>query len=122
MSSFKHTRTALFGLTFVIIMFMSNGLFAAFGQSTNFEGPFVGVAMKGAYVDQKENREDTPLPPATYFDESFRLLSEAGLNHVRFLFYWEAYEKNPQGFMNELEQVANAADKYGIKVIYDNHQ
>lgn len=122
MSSFKHARTALFGLTFVLIMFMSNGLFAAFGQSTNLEGPFVGVAMKGAYVDQKENREDTPLPPATYFDESFRLLSEAGLNHVRFLFYWEAYEKNPQGFMNELEQVANAADKYGIKVIYDNHQ
>ncbi len=122
MSSFKHARTALFGLTFVLIMFMSNGLFAAFGQSTNFEGPFVGVAMKGAYVDQKENREDTPLPPSTYFDESFRLLSEAGLNHVRFLFYWEAYEKNPQGFMNELEQVANAADKYGIKVIYDNHQ
>jgi hypothetical protein len=101
---------------------MSSGHFAAFGQSTNLEGPFVGVAMKGAYVDQKENRENTPLPPATYFDESFRLLSEAGLNHVRFLFYWEAYEKNPQGFMNEIEQVANAADKYGIKVIYDNHQ
>ena len=122
MSSFKHARTALFGLTFVLIIFMSSGHFAAFGQSTNFEGPFVGVAMKGAYVDQKENRENTPLPPATYFDESFRLLSEAGLNHVRFLFYWEAYEKNPQGFMNEIEQVANAADKYGIKVIYDNHQ
>jgi len=101
---------------------MSSGHFASFGQSTNLEGPFVGVAMKGAYVDQKENRENTPLPPATYFDESFRLLNEAGLNHVRFLFYWEAYEKNPQGFMNEIEQVANAADKYGIKVIYDNHQ
>lgn len=122
MSSFKHARTALFGLTFVLIILMSSGHFVAFGQSTNFEGPFVGVAMKGAYVDQKENREDTPLPPATYFDESFKLLSEAGLNHVRFLFYWEAYEKNPQGFMNEIEQVANAADKYGIKVIYDNHQ
>jgi len=122
MSSFKHARTALFGLTFVLIIFMSSGHFAVFGQSTNLEGPFVGVAMKGAYVDQKENRENTALPPATYFDESFKLLSEAGLNHVRFLFYWEAYEKNPQGFMNEIEQVANAADKYGIKIIYDNHQ
>lgn len=122
MSSLKHAKTALLGLTFVLIIFMSNGHFAAFGQSTNFEGPFVGVAMKGGQVDQKENRENTPLPPATYFDESFRLLKDAGLNHVRFLFYWEAYEKNPQGFMNELEQVANAADKYGIKVIYDNHQ
>ena len=122
MSSFKHARSALFGLTFVLIILMSSGHFAVFGQSTNLQGPFVGVAMKGAYVDQKENRENTPLPPATYFDESFRLLSEAGLNHVRFLFYWEAYEKNPQGFMNEIGQVANAADKYGIKVIYDNHQ
>jgi len=122
MGSFKHARTALVGLTFVLIIWMSSGHFASFGQSTNLEGPFVGVAMKGAYVDQKENRENTPLPPATYFDESFKLISEAGLNHVRFLFYWEAYEKNPQGFMNEIEQVANAADKYGIKVIYDNHQ
>jgi len=50
------------------------------------------------------------------------MISEAGLNHVRFLFYWEAYEKNPELFMKEIESVAKAADKYGIKVIYDNHQ
>lgn len=122
MSSFKHARTALFGLTFVLIILMSNVSFTAFGQSKNFEGPFVGVAMKGGYTDQKENRANTQLPPPTYIDESFRLLSEAGLNHVRFLFYWEAYEKNPQAFMNELEQVANAGDKYGIKIIFDHHQ
>ena len=24
--------------------------------------------------------------------------------------------------MNEIEQVANTADKYGIKIVYDNHQ
>jgi hypothetical protein len=101
---------------------MSNGHFAAFGQSTDGDHPFVGAAMKGYFVDQKENRENTLAPPSNYFDESFRLMKDAGLNHVRFLFYWEAYEKNPQGFMSELEQVANAADKYGVKVIYDNHQ
>lgn len=122
MSSLKNAKTALFGLTFVLIIFMSNGHFAAFGQSTDVDGPFVGAAMKGYFVDQKENRENTLAPPANYFDESFRLIKDAGLNHVRFLFYWEAYEKNPQGFMSELEQVANAADKYGVKVIYDNHQ
>ena len=122
MSNLKHAKTALFGLTFVLIIFMSNGHFAAFGQSADVDGPFVGAAMKGYFVDQKENRENTLAPPANYFDESFRLMKDAGLNHVRFLFYWEAYEKNPQGFMSELEQVANAADKYGVKVIYDNHQ
>ena len=44
------------------------------------------------------------------------------MNHVRYTFYWEAYAVNPTAFMNELQMVANAMDKYGIKVIYDNHQ
>jgi hypothetical protein len=40
---------------------------------------------------------------------------------VRYVFYWEAYEKNPELFMQELQTVAKTADRYGIKVIYDNH-
>jgi hypothetical protein len=103
-------------------MFMANGVIAAGAQSPTADNPLVGVAMKGGYVDQKENQNDTALPPANYFDESFKLIKDAGLNQARFLFYWEAYEKNPQAFMNELEQVANLGDKYGIKIIYDNHQ
>ena len=122
MSSLKQTNSILLGITFVLIMLMTNGVIAGFAQSSALDSPLVGVAMKGMYVDQKENRENTALPPATYFDESFKLIKDAGLNHARFLFYWEAYEKNPQAFMDELEQVANAADKNGIKVIYDNHQ
>ncbi|HEY6949896.1 MAG TPA: cellulase family glycosylhydrolase [Nitrososphaeraceae archaeon] len=101
---------------------MTNGVIVAVGQLPTADSPLVGVAMKGGYVDQKENQNDTSLPPPNYFDESFKLIKDAGLNHARFLFYWEAYEKNPQAFMSELEQVANLADKYGIKVIYDNHQ
>ncbi|HKX20542.1 MAG TPA: cellulase family glycosylhydrolase, partial [Nitrososphaeraceae archaeon] len=101
---------------------MTNGVIVAVGQAPTADSPLVGVAMKGGYVDQKENQNNTSLPPANYFEESFKLMKDAGLNHARFLFYWEAYEKNPQAFMNELEQVANLADKNGIKVIYDNHQ
>jgi len=122
MSSFRQNTPVLFGLSLVISLFMTNGIIVASAQPSTVDNTLVGVAMKGAYVDQKQNRPDTALPPATYFDESFKLLKEAGLNHARFLFYWEAYEKNPQAFMNEIEQVANVADKYGIKVIYDNHQ
>ncbi|TLX68213.1 MAG: glycoside hydrolase family 5 protein [Thaumarchaeota archaeon] len=118
----KHTKSVLFGFTFVLILFMTNGAIFAFAQSSAPDNTLVGVVMKGANVNQKQAREATPLPPANYFDESFKLISEAGLNHVRFLFYWEAYEKNPELFMKELDAVANAADKYGIKVIYDNHQ
>ena len=36
--------------------------------------------------------------------------------------YWEAYENNPSLFLQELESVANLADKFGLKLIYDNHQ
>lgn len=122
MSSLRHSKSILFGLTFVLIMSMTFGVIAAFGQSSSLDSPLVGVVMKGGVTDQKQVRNDTSLPPANYFNESFKLIKDAGLNHVRFLLYWEAYEKNPQAFMNELEQVANLADKYGIKVIYDNHQ
>ncbi len=78
--------------------------------------------MKGAYVNVKENNYEDPSAPPNYINDSFKIISQAGLDHVRFLFYWEAYEKNPQLFMKEIESVANAADKWGIKVIYDNHQ
>ena len=122
MSSLRDPKSILFFLTFALIMFMTNGVIVAVGQAPTADSPLVGVAMKGGYVDQKENQNNTSLPPANYFEESFKLMKDAGLNHARFLFYWEAYEKNPQAFMNELEQVANLADKYGIKVIYDNHQ
>jgi len=122
MSSLRHSKSILFGLTFVLIMSMAIGGIAAFAQSSSPDSPLAGVVMKGGATDQKQVRNDTSLPPANYFDESFKLIKDAGLNHVRFLLYWEAYEKNPQAFMNELEQVANLADKYGIKVIYDNHQ
>jgi hypothetical protein len=88
----------------------------------NNHEPLNGVAMKGAYVSVKQNNYDVPSPPPNYIDDSFKLISEAGLNHVRFLIYWEAYEMNPDAFMKEIQSVADAADKWGIKVIYDNHQ
>ena len=122
MSSLRHSKFILFGVTFVLIMSMAIGLISASAQSSSPDTPLVGVVMKGGVTDQKQVRNDTSVPPANYFEESFKLLKDAGLNHARFLLYWEAYEKNPQAFMNELEQVASLADKYGIKVIYDNHQ
>ncbi len=86
------------------------------------QGPLNGVVMKGVYVNMKQDDNGAPSASPNYIDNSFKMISEAGLNHVRFLFYWEAYEKNPQLFMKEIESVANAADKWGVRVIYDNHQ
>jgi hypothetical protein len=44
------------------------------------------------------------------------------MNHVRYIFYWEAYEKNPSLFLRELDAVASTADRWNLKVLYDNHQ
>jgi hypothetical protein len=44
------------------------------------------------------------------------------MNHIRYVLYWQAYEKDPLSFINELQTVASLADKWGLHVIYDNHQ
>ena len=83
---------------------------------------FFGVNMKGYYTSMPQSRTIGSVMPQNFFDDSFRLISEAGMNHVRFVFYWESYVKDPTNFMLELQSVAQAADKNNINVIYDNHQ
>ena len=78
--------------------------------------------MKGYHTSMPQSRTIGSIMPANYFDDSFKLISEAGMNHVRFVFYWESYERDPTNFMLELQSVAEAADKYNVNVMYDNHQ
>ena len=94
-----------------------------FAQLISGNQPYYGVDMRGVHtaVSQQKNSTIESLPP-NYYEDSFRILHDAGMNHVRYTLYWEAYVVNPTAFMNELQMVANAADKYGINVIYDNHQ
>ena len=83
---------------------------------------FIGVNVRGEYTNLQHERYPDSVFPKNYYDDSFSLIRDAGMNLVRYLFYWEAYERNPELFIQELQTVANVADKYGIKVIYDNHQ
>jgi hypothetical protein len=85
--------------------------------------PYLGINMRGYYTSMAQSRESKFLFPNNYYESSFQILSKTpAIDHVRYRFYWESYIKNPTAFMKEIEQVANTADKYGIKVIYDNHQ
>jgi len=84
--------------------------------------PFNGVNMHGFYTRTAQARDGNNDLPPNYFDESLKIISTSGMNHVRFPFFWEAYVKNPNEFIQELETVAAAADKYNVKVLYDNHQ
>jgi hypothetical protein len=85
---------------------------------------YMGVNVRGLYTSLQHERYPSARIPflADYYNKSFKLISEAGMNHIRYVFYWEAYERNPQLFMNELDTVAMFADKWKLNVLYDNHQ
>ncbi|MGB8172280.1 MAG: cellulase family glycosylhydrolase, partial [Nitrososphaeraceae archaeon] len=87
-------------------------------------GPHLGLNMKGYYTGLPQSREGFKNPyPSNYYASSFKAFSKAKIiDHVRYRVYWESYVKNPIEFIKELKHVAKLADRYGIKVIYDNHQ
>jgi Cellulase (glycosyl hydrolase family 5) len=84
--------------------------------------PYRGVNLLGYYTTLPESRDYHKPLPSNYYDESFKLLSQSGMDTIRYLFTWESYEKNPSLFITELTKVAEAADKWGINVIYANDQ
>jgi hypothetical protein len=93
------------------------------GLPSNTNMPtLMGIAMRGNHTSEKQTEANDIVPPSDYYEESFKLIHDAGLNHVRYLLYWESYVRNPTLFLQELATVANTADKWGIKVLYDNHQ
>jgi polyhydroxyalkanoate synthesis regulator phasin len=111
----------VFVLAAVLISSTSLGSYASKGELTSRQ-TINGVAMKGAFVNMKQHDERWPSAPQNYIENSLRMISGAGLNHVRIVFYWEAYERDPAAFIKEIQSIATAGDKYGLKIIYDNHQ
>jgi hypothetical protein len=109
-------------IIFSIVTINAPSISIVSAQQSSSDPPYLGVDMSGFYTRDAQARNPSYDLPANYFEDSFRILSEAGMNHVRLVVYWESYVKDPTSFINELNAVASAADKWGIKVIYDNHQ
>ena len=105
---------------------VNNNLFGNSTQqsATKETQPFLGINMRGYYTSMPQLRDAFKSPfPNNYYESSFQTISKThAIDHLRYRFYWESYVRNSTAFMNEIEQVANAADKYGIKIVYDNHQ
>src|ERR687898_2715363 len=118
-------------LVFTIIISLSASLsllsqhnFSIYAQQEGLDSlpAYIGVAMRGNHTSAKEHNTSDILFPRNYYEDSIRLIHDAGMKHIRYLFYWESYAKNPSAFMEEITTVAETADRYGIKVLYDNHQ
>jgi hypothetical protein len=88
----------------------------------NDRGPLFGMNMRGYYTAMPQERDFKFNIPENYYEDSFKIISEAGIKFLRYLFFWESYERDPFSFMSELETVADTADKWGIQVLYANDQ
>jgi Cellulase (glycosyl hydrolase family 5) len=95
-----------------------------FNGQVNGQSPisFKGVDMKGLYTSTFHHKRSSISFPDNYYNDSFKLITSAGMNHIRYVLYWQAYENDPISFIEELQSVASLADKWGLHVIYDNHQ
>ena len=77
-------------LSVVISSLLLTNSFVLYSHGQQTDQIFFGVNMKGYHTSMPQSRTIGSIMPANYFDDSFRLISEAGMNHVRFVFYWES--------------------------------
>lgn len=68
------------------------------------------------------NKKTAPTSSVTTQDKLIKFAKDNGFDFIRYPIYWEQYEADRTGMANKIEETADAADKYGIKIIYDNHQ
>jgi hypothetical protein len=121
----KYFAFLIAALLFINIFYISNFIaMTAFAQAKLKDKdpiPYIGVNVRGYYTSIQGSRYNLQFPDH-YYDRSFKLISEGDMNHIRYVFYWEAYERNPTLFIEEIKKVSRLADKWGLKVIYDSHQ
>lgn len=114
---------SVFGVSFVFLLILNISLITNLSYGQGAKSPaLIGVNMLGYYTSLPQTRDFKNPFPDNYYDQSFKIIKDGGMNHVRFVYYWESFVKNPIAFINELKFAAILADKYGIKIIYDNHQ
>ena len=97
---FTVTKTVLFAMVncLIISSFFPNIDFDLMNKVNAQQGhqkkvPFIGVNMKGLFTSTiPKNLSSIPFP-YNYYNDSFKLITSAGMNHIRYVLYWQAYEK-----------------------------
>ncbi|HEX9320217.1 MAG TPA: hypothetical protein VF884_14885 [Nitrososphaeraceae archaeon] len=101
----------------------NNSLSQNSNNTSDISKEHLGINMRGYYTSMPQSRDFKFQFPDNYYDSSFRDIAKSQvIDHLRYRFYWESYVRNSSAFLKEIEDVANTADKFGLKVIYDNHQ
>ncbi|SRR6266540_3369857 len=92
----KYFALCLIGLFLIYIVSLSTLRTEPANAQKTGQDPiqYVGVNVRGYYTSLQGLRYATAFPDH-YYDDSFKLISHGSMNHIRYVFYWEAYEKNP---------------------------
>ena len=61
--------------------------------------------MKGLYTSISHGKRSSTFFPDNYYNDSFKLITSAGMNHIRYIIYWQAYENDPISFMDDFNQL-----------------
>ncbi|MGB8573036.1 MAG: hypothetical protein WCD19_01120, partial [Nitrososphaeraceae archaeon] len=61
-----------------------------YAQGTNPQ-QLIGVNMLGYYTSLPQTRDFKNPFPDNYYDQSFKIIKDGGMNHVRYVYYWESY-------------------------------
>ena len=83
------------------------------------DGFLLGVNFHGFSCASHQNNSHDLKPPKEYISDSFKIFKETRIQYIRFPLYWESYEKNPEGFIEELDTFSSTADEYNISCVYD---
>src|SRR6478672_7270904 len=80
------------------VLIMSTAISASIGplgktagaekNGSNDNNPYVGVNMRGFYTSMSQSKNNSNFPLNNYFEHSFKLISQARMNHVHFVFNW----------------------------------
>ena len=131
----RHQSFITVALSILVTSFVFSGISNVFSQQglengrvlppagNNVTQEHFGINMRGFYTSMPQSRDFKVNFPENYYDSSFKAIAnDHNIDHIRYRFYWESFVRNSSAFMKEIEDVANMADKYGLKVVYDNHQ
>jgi len=99
-------------------LLLGNMIYALEARETEIDfSQLRGVNFYDAVLTVKQNQNQTTVTDAS-LERSLNLISGYGYNVIRLNYYWEAYEVNPERFLDEAERVAYIAAKNDLYVIY----
>ena len=85
----------ILSIAIILLFFCLSDFKIIYSDNQKESEKIIGVNMKGMYTSLNYERFPSITIPSDYYDQSFKLIKNIGMNRIRYVLYWEAYENNP---------------------------